>query len=299
MERSVRSRICPTATLSLIFIVLTTCAPIPTPALSAITPLADLTPTPKDPSPPLPTTDAAVQPFLENVEAVLRHSAVVVRDRAVGIPDACPGQYLMAFPYTEPDRRGGMTIAVTGLNRREDGSVVLGEHQFLWGLKGEGMDPERCKDIYIQDLSEPGLIRISFQVQHPDDRSWRIGVASGPCPGIELWLAAYFTLHNPDDFELLLTQYDPESRVDYWLRDGNILSRYQWEPWRETLLWKLEDAPGKLLAAEWNQSSPDRTGDGKPDLALTWQVDGEKQRWIYASAGSGFTFIGMDDLDRE
>lgn len=249
-------------------------------------------PTPTDVSPPQPTRDASVQPYLENVEEILRHSAVVIKDRAVGIPDACPGLYIMAFPYSEPDHRGGMTIAETGLERNEDGSIVFKEHEYLWNLKGEGVEPERCKDIYIQDRSELGFIQISFQVQHPDDRSWRIGVASGPCPGIDLWLAAYFFLENPDDFDLLISQFDPDSPKDYWLRDGSLLHRYQWEPWQETLLWTLEDVPGKLRDVAWSQDSGDLSGDGEPDLLLTWEDGGQLVSWIYSPEGSGFTLFG-------
>lgn len=261
-------------------------APLPT---STTTPIES--PSPTDITPPQPTFDAAVQPYLVNVEEILRHSAVVIKERAVGIPDACPDMYIMAFPYSEPDQRGGMTIAVTDLKRKADGTIIPGEHEYLWNLKGEGADPERCKDIFIQNRSEPGLIRISFQVQDPDDRSWRIGVASGPCPGIDLWLAGYFYLRNPDDFDLLITQYDPRSPTDYWLRDGKQLHYYQWEPWQESLLWTLEEIPGDLHSVTWSQDTEDFTGDGKPDLLITWEVDSGLISQIYRREGSGFTFV--------
>jgi len=256
-----------------------TAAPLDSPTTAKISPLH-------------PTLDANVQPYLDNVEEILRHSAVVIKDRAVGIPDACSDMYIMAFPYSEPDRRGGMTLAVTDLKRKEDGSVILKEHEYLWNLKGEGVEPERCKEIFIQDRSEPGLIRISFQVQHPDDSSWRIGVASGPCPGIDLWLAGYFYLENPDDFELLITQFEPDSPKDYWLRDGSQLHRYQWEPWQETLLWTLEDVPGSVKNVVWSENSEDYSGDGQQDLLITWEDGGELSSWIYTQNGSGFTSFG-------
>lgn len=109
------------------------------------------------------------------------------------------------------------------------------------------MEPERRKDIYIQDRSEPGLIRISFQAQDSDERSWRIGIASGPCPGIDLWLAGYFYLENPDDFELLITQFDQDSPEDYWLRDGKQLHRYQWESWQEPCCERWWMFPGNFM----------------------------------------------------
>jgi len=268
------------------------CKSPPEPMHSPLSPVAPTeTPSPTDVSPPLPTLDAIVQPYLDNVEEILRHSAVVFTERAVGIPDACPDLYIMAFPYSEPDHRGGMTIAITDLKKKEDGSITLREHEYLWNLKEEGVEPERCKDIYIQDLSEPGLIRISFQVQHPDDRSWRIGVATGPCPGIDLWLAGYFYLENPDDFELQITQYDQDSPTDYWLRDGSQLHHYQWEPWQENLLWTLESVPGSLHDVVWSKDAEDFSGDGKSDLLITWQADGELISWIYSSEGTGFTPI--------
>lgn len=274
---------------------LSACLGAPTPSLGSESDAPPATsspvPTQMEPSPPLPTLDAGVQPYLMNVEEILRHSAVVIKDRAVGIPDACPTLYITAFPYSEPDRRAGMTLAATALTRRNDGSVILGEHQYLWNLKGEGVDPERCKQVFIQDRSEPGLIRITFQVQDPDDRSWRIGVASGPCPGIELWLAGYFTLANPDDFQLWITRYSEGAPVDYWLRDGKELTRYQWEPWQETLLWTLEPVPGELSALEWNEAALDADGDGIPDLAITWEIKGSLETRYYSPVGEAFEEI--------
>lgn len=250
-----------------------------------------LLPTPTDVSPPLPTFDLDVQPYLDNVEEILRHSAVVIKDRAVGIPDACPSLYITAFPYSEPDRRGGMTLAVTGLTRRDVGSIILGEHQNLWNLQGEGMDPERCKEVIIQNRSEPGLIRISFQVQDPDDRSWRIGVASGPCPGNDLWLSGYFYLQHPDDFQLWITQYNENSDMDYWLRDGDQLLRYQWEPWQETLLWTLNVLQDSIHDLDWNASSADVNQDGVPDLSITWESSGELETLYYSPLETGFELL--------
>ena len=241
-----------------------------------------------DISPPEPTQDNDVLPYLDNVEEVLRHSAVVISDRAVGIPDACPTLYLMAFPYSEPDSRGGMTLQVTSLEKKSDGSVINGQHKKLWNLKAEGVDPERCKQIFIQNISEQGLIRISFQVQHPDDKSWRIGVSSGTCSEQDLWLAGYFHLKNPDDFQLIITQYNSDSAVDYWLRDGTQLLRYQWEPWQESLLWILDNIPGTINLIEWNENSPDLTGNGLPDLVIEWIINGSVNRSIYSPDGSGF-----------
>jgi len=245
-------------------------------------------PTPTDILPPQPTFDDDVQPYLVNVEEVLRHSAVVIKDRAVGIPDICPSMYLMAFPYSEPDRRGGMTLQVTALERDADGIVIMGEHKKLWNLKAEGVEPERCKQIYVQNISFSEMIRISFQVQHPEDESWRIGVASGTCSEKDLWLSGYFYLNNPDDFQLLITQYDQDSPLDYWLRDGDRLNLYHWEPWQETLLWTLEDLPGEILEVVWNSKSDDHTGDGNPDLLITWKTSSGTRTTVYFSSGTGF-----------
>jgi hypothetical protein len=275
------------------FSIFSSCTPAPASPTETNSPSPiPSTPTPTSITPPQPTLDSGVLPYLENVEAVLRHSAVVVKDRAVGIPNACPAMYLMAFPYTEPDRRGGQTLQVTALERLEDGTIPNRDHRKLWNLKAEGVEPERCKDIFVQDRSEPGLIRISFQVQHPDDQSWRIGVASGTCLENDLWLAAYFILENPADFELILTQYSPDSAVDYWLRDGSTLHRYNWEPWQESLLWSLENVPGNLAAVEYDQESEDLTGDSLPDLLITWQTEDQLIKWVYSPVGDGFDPIG-------
>ena len=263
----------------------------PPPTSVAAKPSATAGPTATSLTPPLPTFDVGVQPYLENVEEILRHSAVVIKDRAVGIPDACASLYITAFPYSEPDRRGGMTLAVTGLKRRDDGSIIMGEHEYLWNLKGEGMAPERCKDVIIQDRSRPDWIQISFQVQDPYDLSWRIGVASGPCPGIDLWLAGYFFLYHPDDFQLWITQYGTDSPTDYWLRDGNQLLRYQWEPWQESLLWTLENIPGTIHELHWTDESLDVNQDGLPDLAITWNISGEMRTLYYSPFDTGFELI--------
>jgi hypothetical protein len=226
------------------------------------------------------------------VEDILRHSAVVVKDRAIGIPEACPDRYVLAFPYKEPDRRGGMTLEITSLIRQADGTIVEGEHTPLWNLKGEGMDPERCKRIIIEDRSEPGLIRVAFRVQDPDDSSWRIGVASGECPGEEVWLRAYFLLDHPEDHNLVITQFNDEAPVDYWLQDGDQLSYYQWKPWTEQLIWSLSPIPGKLIEVDWNENSQDYSGDGVPDLHITWDINGEPTRWIYAAEQGSFISFG-------
>ncbi len=254
-------------------------------------PTAALAPTATEELPPQPTIDAGVQPYLQDVEDILRHSAVVIKDRALGIPDACPDLYITAFPYSEPDRTGGQTLEITALTRRDDGSIIMGEHHYLWNLKGEGQDPERCKQIYIQDRSEPGLIRIIFQVQDPYDRSWRIGVASGFCPSVEL--AGYFYLEHPDDFQLLITKYAEGEPDDFWLRDGSQLLRYHWEPWQETLLWTMEDVPGKITELSWSEGSQDLNQDGLPELEITWEIDGSQMTRFYSPVGNGF--LPLDD----
>lgn len=251
-----------------------------------------IAPLPSSTPQPLPTVDPEVVHYLDNVEAILRHSAVVVKERAIGIADACPTRYILAFPYKEPDREGGMTLHMSRLVREADGTIIEGEHEYVWNLKGEGVDPERCKAVIIEDRSVEGFIRILFRVQSPYDSSWRIGVASGECPGDEVWLSAYFNLEHPENHALEMTQYDPVSPVDYWLQDGDQLLRYHWEPWTEELLWIMDDVPGRLLSVEWNENSPDYSGDGTPDLVITWEISGEPVAWAYAAAESGFTPLG-------
>lgn len=261
-------------------------ASIPPSASATIPPLPSSTPQ------PLPTVDPEVVHYLDNVEAILRHSAVVIKERAIGIADACPTRYILAFPYEEPDRAGGMTLHVTSLVREADGTIIEGEHEYVWNLKGEGVDPERCKTVIIEDRSEEGFIRILFRVQSKDDSSWRIGVASGECPGDEVWLSAYFNLEHPENFAMQMTQFDQGSPVDYWLQDGDRVLRYHWKPWTEELLWSLDDIPGRLLAVEWDEDSKDYSGDGIPDLVITWEISGEPVRWAYAATDSEFIDLG-------
>ena len=274
-------------------ILLSACQGVPSPSpgtgQETLNSTAPPSPTATEVAPPQPTFDAGVQPYLEDVEDILRHSAVVIKDRALGIPDACPDLYITAFPYSEPDRTGGQTLAVTALTREDDGSIILGEHRYLWNLKGEGVDPERCKQVYIQDRSEPGLIRIVFQVQDPYDSSWRIGVASGICPSLEL--AGYFYLEHPDDFQLLITTYAQGEPTDFWLRDGSQLLRYHWEPWQETLLWTINDVPGSISDLKWDNTSQDINGDGLPDLAITWNISGNQETRYYSPAANGFILL--------
>ncbi|MGD8633094.1 MAG: hypothetical protein PVF85_05940, partial [Anaerolineales bacterium] len=238
---------------------------------------------------PLPTTDPLAVHYLSGVEDVLRHSAAVVSERAIGIAEACPDRYILAFPYKEPYRNAQMTLEITSLVREPDGTIREGQHTPLWNLKGEGVEPETCKQIIIEDRSEPGLIRIAFRVQDPNDSSWRVGVASGKCPGDEVWLRAYFNLEHPENYSLIMTRYDEDQPMDYWLQDGDRLQRYQWEPWEGTLLWTLEDSPGRLVYVEWNADSADVNADGHPDLKIVWNIAGTNAERTYISTGTGFS----------
>ena len=46
------------------------------------------------------------------------------------------------------------------------------------------------------------------------------------------------------------------------------------------------------MGVEWDEASPDLTGDGLPDLVIQWEVSGERVRWLYAAEGEGFAPVG-------
>jgi len=87
------------------------------------------TPPPTSTPPPTPTPDPELVRYLRGVESILRHSARVVPEQALGLGHVCDERYIIAFPYLEPDRRGGMTFLVVALEREPDGPVREGEHK--------------------------------------------------------------------------------------------------------------------------------------------------------------------------
>jgi hypothetical protein len=144
-----------------------------------------------------------------------------------------------------------------------------------------------------------GLLTIQFLLQEPDGPGWQVGLASAPCPGDDLRMVGIFPVSHPDDYTLLFTRYDAQAPLDFWLQDGDQLRRYNWEPWTGTLLWTLEETPGRLVAVEWGEDSPDLTGDGIPDLVIHWDASGdasgETVRWVYAADGPEFIPVGAAD----
>jgi hypothetical protein len=96
---------------------------------------------------------------------------------------------------------------------------------------------------------------------------------------------------------LLSTRYSAQAPLDFWLQDGDQLRRYHWEPWIDTLLWTLEETPGRLVAVEWAEDAPDLTGDGLPDLVIDWEVSGETVRWVYVADGDAFVPVGPADSE--
>ncbi|NIS82869.1 MAG: hypothetical protein GTO14_22320 [Anaerolineales bacterium] len=241
-----------------------------------------------------PTPDSELARYLMGVESKLRHSAKVIPEMALGLVDACDARFIIAFPYREPHRRGGLNLVIVGLPRERDGAVHSGEHEILWHWGDEGLFPEQWLEIYLFDISVDGTIRIQFLMREPDG-AWKTGVVSGDCPGDDLQLTGIFPLSNPDDFTLIVTRFSMKAPLDFWLQDGGQLRRYHWEPRTDILLWSTEEVPGKLIAVEWSEDSPDHSGDGMPDMILTWDVSGERIQWIYEADGLEFRFVGEID----
>lgn len=254
------------------------------------------TPPPTSTPPPPPTPDPEVARYLKGVESVLlQHSPRLVPERSLGVGHACDERYFIAFPYIPPDRRGGMSFMVAALEREPDGTVREGEHIRIWHLGDEGLYIDRWHRISLTDRSVKGLLTIQFLLEEPDGGAWQVGVASAPCPGDDLRMVGFFPLSHPEDYTLLFTRYDAQAPLDFWLQDGDQLRRYNWEPWTGTLLWTLEEIPGRLMAVEWGEDSPDLTGDGIPDLVIHWDVSGETVPWVYAADGPAFIPVGAAD----
>ena len=241
--------------------------------------------------PPASTANPLLERYLVGVESLLRHSAKVLSGQAVGVDGACESRYIIAFPYLEPDRSGGMTLAVTALERAPDGTVLEGTHTKLWNIRDEGLYPFQWKRILLFDRSEPGQIQIEYLAQGLEDLAWYIGLTMGDCSGDQLRMTAWFPVSSPSAV-LLFTRYTPDAPLDLWLNDSGRLEYYRWEPWSGTLLWTLDPAPGKLLTAEWSQDSSDLNGDDIPDLVLTWEIDGATVRLGYSRSTDGFIPLG-------
>jgi hypothetical protein len=229
--------------------------------------------------------------YLRGVESILRHSARVVPELALGLGHVCPERYIIAFPYREPDRRGGMNPTIVGLPRAEDGTVAEGQHKMIWHWGDAGLWPDRWQDIYLYDRSRDGLLRVEFLMKQ-QDATWWIGLISGHCPGDDLVHAGVFPVSDPHDYVFKVTEYSAEGPFDFWIQDAGRLLRYRWEPWTATLLWTLEETPGTLVGVEWDEASPDLTDDGLPDLVVQWNASGELVRWLYAADGEEFVPVG-------
>jgi hypothetical protein len=194
-----------------------------------------------------------------------------------------------------------MNLVVVSLKRNPDGTVQEGEHNKIWHigdegiLNAEGQSIDRWRQIALTDKSEEGLVRIQFLVQHPDGSPWYVGVASGLCLEDDLRMIGFFPVSHPQDYTLLFDRYNIDAPLDFWLQDGDQLRQYNWEPWTATLLWTLDDIPGRLTAVEWKENSPDLTGDGIPDLVIQWDVSGEIVRQVYTANGSEFAPVTIDE----
>jgi len=183
-------------------------------------------------------------------------------------------------------------IAFTSLSRREDGSIIEGEHELLWTFRHEGLEPfvfDRIEWIE-HDLEWPLALRFLGIF----GGEWVIGIASGHCPGDDLRLVGLFKLDNPDDFVLEITRFDEDAPFDFWLQDGDRLSHYRWEPWEALHLSTLETAPGKMVEAIWDNNSPDLTGDGIPEIIIRWDVSGEVVERCYVEDGQLLQLIVED-----
>ena len=119
------------------------------------------------------------------------------------------------------------------------------------------------------------------------ESDWYIGLVMGDCSVDQMRMTAWFPISSPSAV-LLFTRYKPDAPLDLWLDDAGRLELYHWEPWSGTLLWALHPAPGRLVAVDWNEDSPDLNGDGNPDLVITWNIDGRIEAQTYISSGDGF-----------
>ncbi|MBN2557091.1 MAG: hypothetical protein JXA97_14260 [Anaerolineales bacterium] len=259
---------------------------LPAPPATATPPL--LLPTPSY------TADPEALHYLQGVEGILRHSARVLPEFTLGLGDVCPDRYLIAFVYVEPDARGGRTLHVDALPQDSD-VVHEGEHYIIWSIQREGLWWDRWNRIYMTDRSEPGSYQLQFLLEEPQGTGWQVGTAFGSCPGDDLQLTGLFPVANPLDFNLLYTRFKEEAPFDFWLQDGEQLHHFQWERWEETLIWTLEETPGRLVSVEWSQDSPDIDGDGTPDLVIHWDANGEEAVSTFTAGESGFLPIEAID----
>jgi hypothetical protein len=278
------------------------CAPASTPVFDAS--IASLSPAHASPTPqptlspvetkhatitqrPMPTANPLLARYLEGVEVLLRHSAKVLPGQAIGVDDACESRYIIAFPYLEPDRTGGMTLAVVSLERAPDGTVQEGTHTKLWNVRDEGLYPFQWKRMLLYDHSTPGRIQIEYRLQGLEDSAWYIGLVMGNCMEDQLRMTAWFPVSSPDAV-LCFTRYRSDAPLDLWLEDSGHLDHYHWEPWTGTLLRSLDLTPGRLVDVDWSEDSPDLDSDGVPDLVISWDIDGQIKQQAYAATDDGF-----------
>jgi len=304
-----RRQPCSLIAMVLLWLLLCACSATPGPSepTDALPPIETSAPPPPTEIPPSPTptikvlptasytSDPEAQHYLQGVEDILRHSARILPQHTLSLGDVCPDRYVIAFVYVEPDARGGITLHVDALPQEADGTVREGEHAIIWSIQREGLYWDRWNHIYMTDHSQPGSYQLQFLLEEPQGSGWQVGTAFGSCPGDDLRLTSLFAVHNYLDYDLIYTRYNEDAPYDFWLRDGDQLHLYRWEPWEATLLWTLEGAPGALSAVMWTEESPDVDGDGSPDLILSWQVDGEIVSHAYAEDDHGFTLVGLAD----
>ena len=243
-----------------------------------VTPSLTNTPRPK------PTKDPEMVRYLDGAEVLLSHSSTILFDQTQSFADVCPERYIAAFTFqTSRTDRESLVVAIVSLPRREDGSVVEGEHELLWTWRQEGIEPYEMDRVdWIQRDEEWPLTLRTLGIFGGE---WVIGVTSGHCPGDDIRMVGLFTLENPQNYVLEITRFEEEAPFDYWLQDGDRLTHYRWDPWEALPLSTLETAPGKLIDVTWDSESPDLNGDGALDIIIRWDVSGEVVEQGYMEDG--------------
>jgi hypothetical protein len=95
---------------------------------------------------------------------------------------------------------------------------------------------------------------------------WWIAAINGPCEAPSL--SALLPVTQPERVYFEASRIEKERRTFYWVLDDTRLTLYEWQNNTAVSLWTMDNAPGSAVTPSVRQ---DFTGDGKPELALTWK----------------------------
>jgi len=270
-----------------------TSSPSATSTPTAVTPQASHTPRPTASLTPAPTVTLAPSPIpaeapwwwdnLQGFEQLLPFDAEPSYGQIwewATRRGCTSAKSIIVVPYRLPNGQWNI-IAVNGRDRNNPNSKPT----IYWDWQQETVKSGYWREIRY--LAEPrGWTTLSF-LGLDENGLWWIVAVGGACEAPSL--SAVLPVMHPEKVFFEASWLEQEKRTLYWVLDDTCLNLYEWKDNKPISLWTIDNAPDVTVRPNLRQ---DFTGDGKPELALTWGQDEGGIMQIYQSEGTGFRLLG-------